>query len=286
MVVHVKRLQTIQPGSQIFDSYGQKCNHRFLLNYGFAVENNTEIDGFCPNEVPIELTLSASDPLHDRKLEFWCQEESPYVKRIRVCISNNENTKMLFSMLRVVVTDEKEFNSITAASATSATALTRNNAVISANGGSGCMSYRTCRDIRFPLSLRNEKAALSHLRVLVWNALSLYPSTLAQDNIRLADSKNFPAFSNARHAVIQVRGEKEVLHYYEELATTALRLLDLQSEDDFDASIKSLEGMGTHHLIVRYCSDVISAIRRKEQRQQRLAIPKGGASTLAYPSFH
>lgn len=36
---------------QVYDSYGQKCNHRFLLNYGFAIENNREADGFCPNEV-------------------------------------------------------------------------------------------------------------------------------------------------------------------------------------------------------------------------------------------
>ena len=44
-------LQGISSGSQVYDSYGRKCNHRFLLNYGFSVENNVEVDGFCPNEV-------------------------------------------------------------------------------------------------------------------------------------------------------------------------------------------------------------------------------------------
>lgn len=29
----ITTLQTIRAGSQIYDSYGQKCNHRFLLNY-------------------------------------------------------------------------------------------------------------------------------------------------------------------------------------------------------------------------------------------------------------
>lgn len=47
----VTTLQHISSGAQIYDSYGQKCNHRFLLNYGFSVENNVEPDGFCPNEV-------------------------------------------------------------------------------------------------------------------------------------------------------------------------------------------------------------------------------------------
>jgi hypothetical protein len=47
----ITTLQTIAIGAQVYDSYGQKCNHRFLLNYGFAIENNREADGFCPNEV-------------------------------------------------------------------------------------------------------------------------------------------------------------------------------------------------------------------------------------------
>jgi histone-lysine N-methyltransferase SETD3 len=47
----VVSLQEIVAGAQVYDSYGQKCNHRFLLNYGFSVETNIEPDGFCPNEV-------------------------------------------------------------------------------------------------------------------------------------------------------------------------------------------------------------------------------------------
>lgn len=47
----VVSLQGIGFGAQVYDSYGRKCNHRFLLNYGFSVENNVEPDGFCPNEV-------------------------------------------------------------------------------------------------------------------------------------------------------------------------------------------------------------------------------------------
>jgi histone-lysine N-methyltransferase SETD3 len=47
----VVTLQPIAAGAQVYDSYGRKCNHRFLLNYGFSVENNVETDGFCPNEV-------------------------------------------------------------------------------------------------------------------------------------------------------------------------------------------------------------------------------------------
>jgi protein-histidine N-methyltransferase len=51
-------LQGIGAGAQVYDSYGQKCNHRFLLNYGFSVENNVEPDGFCPNEVTSNQPIS------------------------------------------------------------------------------------------------------------------------------------------------------------------------------------------------------------------------------------
>lgn len=58
----------IGAGVEVFDSYGQKCNHRFLLNYGFSVEKNIEPDGYCPNEVPLLMQLSTDDPLYDEKV--------------------------------------------------------------------------------------------------------------------------------------------------------------------------------------------------------------------------
>lgn len=57
----VSAIHAISPGGQVFDSYGQKCNHRFLLNYGFSVENNEESDGFNPNEVRCAMTVRGGD---------------------------------------------------------------------------------------------------------------------------------------------------------------------------------------------------------------------------------
>ena len=45
----------------MYDSYGKKCNSRFLLNYGFIVENN---DG---NEFPITVELNSNYPLFSYK---------------------------------------------------------------------------------------------------------------------------------------------------------------------------------------------------------------------------
>lgn len=66
----VSSVMPIAAGAEVFDSYGQKCNHRFLLNYGYSVENNIESDGFCPNEVPLLLQVRSDDPLYDDKVLY------------------------------------------------------------------------------------------------------------------------------------------------------------------------------------------------------------------------
>lgn len=54
----------------MYDSYGKKCNHRFLLNYGFAIENNIESDGRCPNEIYTRFSIPKSDPFRSRKVLY------------------------------------------------------------------------------------------------------------------------------------------------------------------------------------------------------------------------
>jgi len=49
-VIH--SLVQLHAGQQVYDSYGKKCNSRFLLNYGFAVDHNRDDDtGQSHNEV-------------------------------------------------------------------------------------------------------------------------------------------------------------------------------------------------------------------------------------------
>ena len=65
-------LQPIAAGQQVFDSYGKKCNSRFLLNYGFTVEHNTDDDtGQCHNETRLFVPLrdAEEDPWHTERLE-------------------------------------------------------------------------------------------------------------------------------------------------------------------------------------------------------------------------
>jgi histone-lysine N-methyltransferase SETD3 len=52
----IKGVSNVKKGDEVFDSYGIKCNSRFLLNYGFTVENNED------NEFKIILILNESSP--------------------------------------------------------------------------------------------------------------------------------------------------------------------------------------------------------------------------------
>ena len=51
----IEALEDIKRGEQVYDSYGKKCNTRFLLNYGFINLNNDA------NEYPIQLKMDADD---------------------------------------------------------------------------------------------------------------------------------------------------------------------------------------------------------------------------------
>jgi hypothetical protein len=343
------RLQHIPAGAQVYDSYGQKCNHRFLLNYGFAVEDNREIDGFCPDEVPLELYVSPDDPLFPQKLDFWTRGEvgvtstsshhsvnmssassslaaqssshskyqndssslnansnatangSPVIKRIRICVSNNENTRLLFSLLRALVCNREELRAVTAPVSSDSSVsralfgITDPSRTVTSSSGTTTTYYRTCRDIRHPVSLRNERAAMRLLLEVIGRQLSRYPTTLSQDVSDLMDERAFPRFSNKRHAKIQVRGEKEVLHHFARWARTSLDVLDVieaelkeengvevqmtptgrtiaEERPGFEIVIRRMEEEDSgqiHHTILRYCADVLGSLRREEYKLRR-----------------
>ena len=61
----------------VFDSYGRKCNSRFLLNYGFIVEDNDA------NEVAITIPINRLDPMIKMK-EDMMQDQFPEFKIFRI----------------------------------------------------------------------------------------------------------------------------------------------------------------------------------------------------------
>ncbi|EJK77018.1 hypothetical protein THAOC_01180 [Thalassiosira oceanica] len=200
------------------------------------------------------------------------------IKRVRVCVSNNENTRSLFSMLRVLACDSGELDRIVGVAG-------RHSALPSFSG----------TDVRYPISLRNERRAMELLLEVTRRGLSGYPTSLAQDIRDLADEVALPRYSNARNARLQVRGEKEVLNHFALWSRTAMHVIDVIARevetekrlirasaaggsaaidglglglgDDlgFERVIRAMEDDDDcHTTILRYCSDVLGAARRDE----------------------
>lgn len=257
----ITTLQRISAGAQVYDSYGQKCNHRFLLNYGFAIENNREADGFCPNEVPMEFSLHEADPLYPRKLPSWSRDGQTKVKRLRLCVSDNENFRAAMSLLRVIVADETEMVRML---------------------GPGNM-FKTARDIIYPVSVRNEEAALELLLKFINDQIARYPTTLEED-LESLKSPALKPFSNRRHAVIQLKGEKEVLREYQRLCRTALGLVHAD-DVTFQTTVNRLYSE-SNHFVAAYCSDVLFRIRQDEERRAgQAAAQRPSHINLSHPTI-
>ncbi len=229
-------MQGIAAGMQVYDSYGQKCNHRFLLNYGFSVENNMEPDGFCPNEVPLLLQLQQSDPLYEFKCSYFRRDACLPSKRIRVCLAENENYHMLLCLLRIVVADQDDMNVLTSVS--------------------GERGGRSIRDAQIAINVDNELRAMRLLLSITREYLSQYPHTLQEDVDRLANDVSLQPFSNERHAIIQVKGEKEVLHFLQDFSETAINLLQIRSSRELYQEMKGLQER-KHQVLCSYVRSLL-----------------------------
>lgn len=239
-------LQSLGNGVQVYDSYGQKCNHRFLLNYGFSVENNIEPDGFCPNEVPILLEFNPNDPLYEQKYFLGKTDGIFPNKRIRVCVGDNENSRSLFAMLRLIEANQSEWEQL-------------------ANDSTTNMRFPSMRSTSFALNINNETKILQHLKKLIESYLSEYPSSYDDDNLKLASNAVQP-FSNERHALIQVKGEKEVLLFYKDFAETALRLLDIKDQSAYSEALQEIRET-KHPFVQQYCRNTIGRLRAEPIKQ-------------------
>ncbi len=95
----IEALEDIKRGEQVYDSYGKKCNTRFLLNYGFINLNNDA------NEYPFTVKLSEEDQFAQQKIEMISQESCQ--RTFRVQTNFHEHIMMKFiSFLRFIEFDE------------------------------------------------------------------------------------------------------------------------------------------------------------------------------------
>ena len=70
----IEACDDIARGSEVYDSYGKKCNSRFFLNYGFINLNNDA------NEVPLLVQLNKEDPGYEIKMKLINETQKNFLK--------------------------------------------------------------------------------------------------------------------------------------------------------------------------------------------------------------
>lgn len=203
------------------------------------------------------LQLNKNDLLYDMKCNIWYRDSSLPVRRIRVAIADNENFRALFALLRIIHADQADIDGFIAI------ASTPTNGAAS----SSLPNYRSIRDAHFAVSIRNETKALQHLSLICDEYLSKYPNSFESDCRRLASTELAP-FSNERHAVIQVKGEKEVLLFYRDLATIGQQVLRLRDMSLVEEEMNNIR-LNKHQVVYQYIRNNAYRLRVDEQRRIR-----------------
>jgi protein-histidine N-methyltransferase len=221
-------------GQQVMDSYGKKCNSKFLLHYGFAVENNREEDGRCQNEslMTFYLPHSEDDPYSSQRLRLAGTKLA-----IRATMTYDEKKcQELLSYNRLCVANRDELDTINATH--------RNAYSLSAN------------PIR-PICARNEIAALANIAAAARTQLGDYPTTWDED-MALLNSNTLTPFSNRKNALIVVMGEKEILRFFIKLSEVCADLFSNDIEKVLEIVKKDFNGNGD---IERYVRSATYAMR-------------------------
>ena len=91
--------ENIPKGEPVYDSYGRKCNSRFLLNYGFIVEGNDA------NEVAVKVYFREND--NYIKIKENLMDQKIHAKTFRLMANMEEMVvKDFLGFVRFVLIDD------------------------------------------------------------------------------------------------------------------------------------------------------------------------------------
>jgi histone-lysine N-methyltransferase SETD3 len=201
----VQAIEEINPGQEIFDSYGKKTNSRFLLNYGFALENNDM------GEYQLTVVFNNEYPLFDIKKKLF-KNEFDFTKIYNLNNNFQESQILeLISYLRFLLYDDNINNLFK----TIFTSKNKKNEEMTLNY---YFFYPINRDI--------EIKVLKQLKLLCEQALAKYPTTMKEDQRIFNENKNKKDFNfNYRNCLLLLMSEKKVLNYYINFCEYCLKLL-------------------------------------------------------------
>jgi len=204
----INALCNISSHSEVLDSYGRKCNSRFFVNYGFALESNDD------NQASLTVQLRQNDPSFDLKRDILSQKDGAFrvsehiVQRdfLLPRFYKEKKTKECFSFLRFVNATDSELMVIF-----------------------GDKQIRL--DVIRPISCSNERKCLVAIAKFARKSLARFETTLESDLESLKDFETYPEYSNARNCILMRSGEKKVLRHYIQLADKCVDLLRMSWQE-------------------------------------------------------
>ena len=204
----IQAIEDIKEGNEIFDSYGKKTNARFLLNYGFCLDDNDT------SEYLLTINFNEKYPLFDIKKKIFKNEyEYNYKINRNFCLNNNfyeSQIVELLGFLRFILYDgdmNKLFN------------------IINSNENEMEINIFYIPAISKELEIK----VLKHLHSLCKKALGKYPTTFEQDQ---NSNKNSNNSFNLRNCLLLLMNEKTVLAYYIYFCEYCTSLLKLKSQKE------------------------------------------------------
>lgn len=183
-------------GDEVTDSYGPKSNARYLLNYGFALEDNVDEDGRSRDDACLDVVLPEQH--HAARGHAWL----PGCPALRIRVSSGDDSAVEHALaaFRVITATDEEFLQLDREHLAPA----RRRGVFGDGIQRPEMAARAAVTglVATPfISHRNELAALQALQALAAEtAVALAPPPL--------DSEES---SNRRHARIYLESQKSIL---------------------------------------------------------------------------
>ena len=216
----IQAIDDIKEGNEIFDSYGKKTNARFLLNYGFCLEENDT------SEYLLNIDFNNNYPLFDIKKQVFRNEfENNNNINRNFCLNNNIYESQiieLLSFLRFILFDG-DINDL--------------YNIFNSNSNENNIEINIFYIPAINKDL--EIKVLKHLHLLCRKSLAKYPTTFEQDqNIYNNKNKNNISF-NKRNCLLLLMNEKTVLSFYIYFCEYCISLLKLKSQKEVLSKVEN-----------------------------------------------
>eukprot|EP00742_Colponemidia_sp_Colp-10_P008577 GILJ01009301.1.p1 GENE.GILJ01009301.1~~GILJ01009301.1.p1 ORF type:complete len:505 (-),score=78.95 GILJ01009301.1:212-1726(-) len=219
----VEAVEDIPAHAEIFDGYGRKCNHRFLLNYGFINPNNPD------NEFKIAIELNVADPIYETKRKY----AQTTVREFSVSKSiSQKEFQDLLSYCRFVVATEEEIKFLINA--------------IGSSGKKNRLSTNQVQEIP-PFHMDNEIRAWQLLSQWLDDRLAQYNNTIEVDEQLLQTNLTW----NQRNCVQLRMGEKQVLTFFSNMSNVVQNLFELPIHELREVVSAQYSGSGPYDVYIQ-----------------------------------